>query len=483
MKREVVATGRDVSAAIDNGCTELGISREDAEFEIISLPKKTFLGLKFIPAKVRVYQELPDIKPAAPKPAPRPAVAPPPKPAQPKAAVPQPAATKPAPPKPVTTTAPKAPLPGSTPPRPGAAPAVHRPEPRPAAPAELVEQDEPTLPQVEIEPTPELRGKVEKAAQYLCEVMRAMGFDEVAVTPAYYSDSVCLRLSGATMGMVIGRRGETLDALQYLTSLVANRGDGDYIRVNIDSGNYREKREKTLTALARKLALQAVRTGKSTTLEPMNPYERRVIHGAVSQIRGATSTSVGADPNRRVVISCADPGKVRPSGGNRPTRSDRPVHQNRPEGTRPVGAPMGAETLPSGIVGSEDSTETASVVESPVQERNEQVVYPFRSAADRPERPERRDRDRSRGGRDRRDGDRAPRAPRPSYAPAPAADGEPAQPKVKLNDSELFGDLPMGVPLVAGEKPATPRVVAPKPEPKKSTSDDTEGGPRLYGKI
>ncbi|MEG2074412.1 MAG: RNA-binding cell elongation regulator Jag/EloR, partial [Angelakisella sp.] len=196
-----------------------------------------------------------------------------------------------------------------------ARPAVPKPAPQAAKPAADHAAAEPQcdmqeeLPQVEIVPTAEVREKTEKAASYLAEIMRAMGFETIEVTPAYYSENVCLRLGGAQLGVVIGRRGETLDALQYLTSLVANRGDGDYIRVNIDSGNYREKREKTLTALARKLALQAVRTGKSTTLEPMNPYERRVIHGAVSQIRGAVSTSIGADPNRRVVISIADPAK------------------------------------------------------------------------------------------------------------------------------------------------------------------------------
>ena len=135
--------------------------------------------------------------------------------------------------------------------------------------------------------------------------------------PRYYEENVRLQLSGEQIGGVIGRRGETLDAIQYLASLVANRGEGEYIRLSIDSGNYREKRARTLEALARKLANQAVRTGRSITLEPMNPYERRIIHGAVSTVKGATSSSTGVEPNRRVVISSTVP----PTGGKDGSRS------------------------------------------------------------------------------------------------------------------------------------------------------------------
>ena len=105
-------------------------------------------------------------------------------------------------------------------------------------------------------------------------------------------------------------------AASSAASLVANRGEGEYIRLSIDSGNYREKRARTLEALARKLANQAVRTGRSITLEPMNPYERRIIHGAVSTVKGATSSSTGVEPNRRVVISSTVP----PTGGKEGSR-------------------------------------------------------------------------------------------------------------------------------------------------------------------
>ena len=112
-------------------------------------------------------------------------------------------------------------------------------------------------------------------------------------------------------GMIIGHRGETLDAIQYLASLVANKGHDDYVRVSLDVANYREKRETTLTALAHRNAKNALRTGRRITLEPMNPYERHIIHTAVQDIEGVTSHSIGSNVERRVVISPADGGKGR----------------------------------------------------------------------------------------------------------------------------------------------------------------------------
>ncbi len=319
MTREVIATGKDVSDAIDNGCAQLGVDREKAEFEIINLPKKAFFGLKTIPAKVRVYVELPDIKPApvAPKPAAKPAqpkvAAPKPAPQPPKKPAPQqakPAQPKPQAPKPVQQAKPVAPKPVEAE---KAKPAVENKVEKPA----VAPQTENKSSQKEIVPTDIVRKKVETATEYLKEIMVIMGYDSIEITPAYYEENVCLKITGASLGGVIGRRGETLDALQYLTSLVTNREEGDYIRVNIDTGNYREKRERTLTALSRKIANQVMKTGKSVTLEPMNPYERRVIHGAISQISGVKSTSTGVDPARRVVVEPAE-------GARRPQRSNNP---------------------------------------------------------------------------------------------------------------------------------------------------------------
>ena len=154
--------------------------------------------------------------------------------------------------------------------------------------------------------------KAQIAVAYIKDVLAQIGLSNVEVSAKVEkNNNAVITLSGEGLGVIIGRRGETLDALQYLTGLVANRADGDYMRITIDSGNYREKREKTLEALAKKLANNAVKTGRSSTLEPMNPYERRIIHAAVAQVEGALSTSVGEEPNRRVVISSANPKKQR----------------------------------------------------------------------------------------------------------------------------------------------------------------------------
>ena len=326
MIQETIATGRDVNAAIDNGCRELGINREEDlfDFEIIAREKKGFLGLKTYPAKVRVFREVPDPKPVpaekpkAPAPAPVPkAPAPEKKPREERPAAPAPA-------QPREAREPKEqPKREPRPPR-EKKPREDRPRqesrPRPERPApEAAEPRQPAAPRMEVEPTDNVRIRVERSAAYVENILRIMGIEDVKVNPKYYEDNVCLQLTGTGLGVIIGRRGETLDSIQYLSSLVANRGEGDYIRINIDSGNYREKRERTLEALARKLANTAVRTGKSTTLEPMNPYERRVIHGAVSQVKGATSSSIGVDPNRRVVISAIDapPPRRQGEGGGR----------------------------------------------------------------------------------------------------------------------------------------------------------------------
>ncbi|CDZ25167.1 single-stranded nucleic acid binding R3H domain-containing protein [[Clostridium] cellulosi] len=142
----------------------------------------------------------------------------------------------------------------------------------------------------------------ERAKNYLMEILSKMNLPNVTIETKETDGGILFDLKGEGLGVIIGHRGETLDAIQYLTSLVANRGEDEYKRITIDTGNYREKREKTLTSLARRIAQNAVKTRRSTTLEPMNPYERRIIHTAVQEVKGAASWSIGEDPNRRVVI-------------------------------------------------------------------------------------------------------------------------------------------------------------------------------------
>jgi spoIIIJ-associated protein len=176
------------------------------------------------------------------------------------------------------------------------------------------------------------------AEDYLRGVIEGMGVGDIQIAAEQTEEGVVFNLSGEHVGYLIGRRGETMDALQYLTGLVANHVENSYYRVTLNTGNYREKREKTLEVLARKMAVKAVRTGYSTALEPMNPYERRIIHTAVQKVAGAASWSEGEDMNRHVVIG-VDP-KAKPSvrGGNyRRPAGGRPGYDNRPRGDKRPG--------------------------------------------------------------------------------------------------------------------------------------------------
>lgn len=166
-----------------------------------------------------------------------------------------------------------------------------------------------------------------KAADYIKSVMLGLGCENVTVMAAYADNTIYLQLDGDKLGACIGRRGETLDALQYLTSLAANTGNG-YQKVTLNIGNYREKREQTLNALAKKVAAQVLSTGRSRTLEPMNPYERRVIHTAVQEIEGVVSNSIGEGDSRRVVIATVAGAKNSRSGhSGKGRRHDRKPSQ------------------------------------------------------------------------------------------------------------------------------------------------------------
>ncbi len=146
----------------------------------------------------------------------------------------------------------------------------------------------------------------ENAKNFLCDVLSAMGID-VNVQAELDGDVVKINLDGENMGIVIGKRGDTLDSLQYLTSLVVNRNSEDYIKISIDTENYREKRSEALEALAERLAAKVARTGRKFALEPMNPYERRIIHSKLQESEEVTTFSVGQEPYRKVVIAPKNP--------------------------------------------------------------------------------------------------------------------------------------------------------------------------------
>lgn len=150
--------------------------------------------------------------------------------------------------------------------------------------------------------TPEQQVAVKRVQDYVAAVYEKLGVT-VTTTPKVQENGILLEInSNSRGGTIIGRRGETLDAMQYLSSIIANKGEEEYCRIILDSNGYREKRRQTLEHLAERLAKNVVRNQRATTLEPMNPYERRIIHAKVAEIDGVSSKSVGEDPYRKVVI-------------------------------------------------------------------------------------------------------------------------------------------------------------------------------------
>lgn len=163
-----------------------------------------------------------------------------------------------------------------------------------------------------------------KAAEYVKSIILGLGMESCEVEVFADDEEISFDVScGDDYGIVIGRRGETLDAIQYLARMVANKGSSGYKRVSVNVGDYREKRAQVLTALARKNAARAVKTGRNIVLEPMNPYERRIIHTAVQDVEGATSYSTGVDLDRRVIIAPENGGKGSTSYRERGPRGGR----------------------------------------------------------------------------------------------------------------------------------------------------------------
>ena len=287
MIRTQEATGKTVDEARTNACALLGVEKDDinVSYEVLEMPQKTgFLGLKLTPAKVRVSVELPDepaAAPAAPVEEPAPVV-------EEKAA---PVAAEPV----VEETAPEAPA------------AVEEP----AAPAAEGEE-------VEVPINIEENAKVKAAVDYLKDVIEKMGVQDVKFSAVQKGEATIIRLDGEKMGALIGRRGETMESLSYLASLVANRLEGDYIKLGLDVAGYRDKRESDLTTLAQRIGVKVRRTGRSFAMEPMNPYERRIIHSAIGKMEGVRSESKGEGRDRRVVIYSTDPNAVAESANARP---------------------------------------------------------------------------------------------------------------------------------------------------------------------
>ena len=247
-------TARTEDAAIAEALKELGLDRDDVSVEILERAKSGFLGIGASPARVRVSYECPDEEPVkAPAPA---------------KSEPKPRAEKkPAPEK-----------------KPAAAPAA-----KPADPDE-----------------PAVYGEIRA---FLSGLLERMGVNaEIEISPRE-NGGVNVNLTGAAMGAIIGRRGETLDAIQHLTNYVVNKTNDKHLHISVDAEAYRAKREESLARLAEKMAEKAIKYKRSMALEPMNSYERHVIHTALQNYEGVTTSSTGVEPNRRVVVSYVKPDK------------------------------------------------------------------------------------------------------------------------------------------------------------------------------
>lgn len=296
--RSMEMSAKTVEAAVQAACEALGVDRDDinVSYEVLEFPTRKLF--KTIPAKVLVKVEEPEAE----------------KPAE--------VSTK---------------------------------------PAEVVEISDETAPEIqkevvedmveeaELAPVPgeevevpldiDANPRLQAAVDYLTPIFNLMGVENFTFTAVKKGAATVLKVSGEHMGALIGRRGETMESLSYLASLVVNRMEGPYVKLGLDVGGYRNKREDDLSALARRIADRVIRTGCYYEMEPMNPYERHIIHTAVAEIEGVRSESKGEGPDRRVVIYSTDPNasnlpdrdapRGRRSGPNRGNRNGRSFNGNR----------------------------------------------------------------------------------------------------------------------------------------------------------
>ncbi|MBR2937864.1 MAG: Jag N-terminal domain-containing protein [Oscillospiraceae bacterium] len=275
MEKTIVTTGKTIDEAIENALTQLGMDRDQVSVQVLAQAKAGFLGIGATPAKVEVTYEAPDPAPkvalssaSRSKPKAKPVV----KPEEPKAEAPK-AEVKPAP---------KAEEPKERKPK---APKVEAPK---AAPKEYA---------------PAAPGSTEEKIEvFLKGLLEHMGSAAVPHAWAEADNTYMVELTGEDLGYLIGRRGDTLDALQHLANYTINRGIDGHIRINVDAECYRQKREESLRRYAQKKAQQVLKAHRRTTLEPMNAYERHVIHATLQDTDRITTYSVGTEPNRRVVI-------------------------------------------------------------------------------------------------------------------------------------------------------------------------------------
>lgn len=298
MEKTIVTTGKTIDLAIEAALNQLGLDRDNVSVQVLQQAKTGFLGFGAQPAKVQVTYEAPDPVPEAPKAALSSASRNKPKAAAPAAKKPDP---KPEAPKPE---APKA-EPVKEPVR-QEKPRQPRPERSSDTPKAPRERREPKPPKAPEEPkvyTPAEPGSVEEQIEkFVKGLLEHMGSQAVPDCWKTEGNNYKVDLTGDDLGYLIGRRGDTLDAIQHLANYTINRGVEGHVRINVDAESYREKREESLRRYARKKAQQVLKARRRTTLEPMNAYERHVIHAALQDMENITTHSTGTEPNRRVVI-------------------------------------------------------------------------------------------------------------------------------------------------------------------------------------
>ena len=307
MEKSIVTTGKTIDLAVEAALAQLGLDRDSVSVTVLAQAKSGFLGIGAQPAKVQVTYEVADPVPEAPKNALSSASrSKPPRPAAPKAPEAAPAAVKPA--QPAAPKAPEAPKPAEAPKAPEAlkpaeaskAPAAPRAAEAPKAPKA---PRSPQAAKVEKVYEPAAPGSVEeKIEQFLKGLLEHMGSAAVPHAMKESDDTYKVELTGDGLGYLIGRRGDTLDAIQHLANYAVNRDVEGRIRINVDAEQYREKREESLRRYAAKKAQQVLKGRRRTVLEPMNAYERHVIHAALQDMENITTHSTGTEPNRRVVI-------------------------------------------------------------------------------------------------------------------------------------------------------------------------------------
>ena len=269
-------TGKTEDEAIANALAQLGLDRDEVSVEILERAKKGFLGIGASPAKVRVTYEVPEevsVRPVEKRPERLEKAIP--------AAAPQERAPRP---EPKAPRAPKASKPTREAPK--AAPELPELPKAPALPGTPCDDE-----------------KSRQITTFLTGLLEHMG--NSAQVKVYLDDEGRYKviLEGEKLGALIGRRGETLDAIQQLTNYSVNRGGEKRVRIHVDAENYRLKREQSLQQLARKVAGKVLKYRRNVTLEPMNAYERHVIHTALQDVEGVTTYSMGTDPNRRVIVA------------------------------------------------------------------------------------------------------------------------------------------------------------------------------------